>query len=75
MSEIHHSFKNSGMKLGNGLSNGVSVPPQGLNGGSRRRLWSVIEKIGLAVLLVVIWMLLLIPVIFYHLPVEVKVSG
>ena len=34
----------------------------------------VLEVLGLAALLMVIWGMLLLPIVFYYLPVEVKVS-
>lgn len=34
----------------------------------RYKLWLRAETVGLAVVIVVVWVLLLVPVIFYHLP-------
>lgn len=34
----------------------------------------MLEVVGISVFLVIVWMLLLLPIIFYHLPVEISVS-
>lgn len=69
-----------GLKSCNGIHQGVDDLPHNVEGAEqlgdqgsapRPKEWGVVaEKVVVGVLMVVVWMLLLLPIIFYHLPVD-----
>lgn len=88
-SEIQmHSFSSIPEGVSKGAINKKGVPPPLLaatsskgglgesstNSEDYQFLGSVLEIVGISTLIVMVWILLLLPIIFYHLPVGVKSS-
>jgi len=46
----------------------------GKGGRIRARIYLLLEVVGIGVLVVILWMLLSIPIVLFHLPVEKDVS-
>lgn len=72
------SVKEDSAKQGNGIQD-TSLNFQGMktvagHSPAGARKWKVIvEGAGVGVFMVIVWMLLLLPIIFYHLPVNVEI--